>query len=117
MIQKPEFAEMSDRDKRQARLPRKKRALPGKEQRQTEITMPKASKRVVRISEVISVGELAKAMGVKAGEVVKKLMEAGMMATINQVLDTDTATLIGVGVRLQHRERHLRRRSCRRGRP
>jgi len=94
VIQKPEFAEMSDRDKRQARLPRKKRALPGKEQKQTEITMPKASKRVVRISEVISVGDLAKAMGVKAGEVVKKLMEAGMMATINQVLDADTATLI-----------------------
>ena len=94
VIQKPEFAEMSDRDKRQARLPRKKRALPGKEQKQTEITMPKASKRVVRISEVIAVGELAKAMGVKAGEVVKKLMEAGMMATINQVLDADTATLI-----------------------
>jgi translation initiation factor IF-2 len=33
-------------------------------------------------------------MGVKAGEVVKKLMEQGMMATINQVLDADTATLI-----------------------
>ena len=94
VIQKPEFSEMSDRDKRQARMPRKKRALPGKEQRQTEITLPKASKRVVRISEVVSVGELAKAMGVKAGEVVKKLMEAGMMATINQVLDADTATLI-----------------------
>jgi translation initiation factor IF-2 len=94
VIQKPEFSEMSDRDKRQARLPRKKRALPGKEQRQTEITLPKASKRVVRISEVISVGDLAKAMGVKAGEVVKKLMESGMMATINQVLDADTATLI-----------------------
>jgi translation initiation factor IF-2 len=95
VIQKPEFAEIGDRDKRLgSRLPRKKRALPGKEQRQTEITMPKASKRIVRISEVISVGELAKAMGVKAGEVVKKLMESGMMATINQVLDADTATLI-----------------------
>ncbi|MGD9763093.1 MAG: translation initiation factor IF-2 [Candidatus Binatia bacterium] len=95
VIQKPEFAEVADRDKRVgARLPRKKRALPGKEQRQTEITMPKASKRVVRISEVISAGELAKSMGVKAGEVVKKLMEAGMMATVNQILDADTATLI-----------------------
>ncbi|MDX2171381.1 MAG: translation initiation factor IF-2 [Deltaproteobacteria bacterium] len=95
VIQKPEFAEIADRDKRPgARLPRKKRALPGKEQRQTEITQPKASKRVVRISEVVSVGELAKSMGVKAGEVVKKLMEQGMMATINQVLDADTATLI-----------------------
>jgi translation initiation factor IF-2 len=94
VIQKPEFAEMTDREKRQARLPRKKRAMPGKEQKQTEITLPKASKRVVRISEVISAGDLAKAMGVKAGEVVKKLMEAGMMATVNQVLDADTATLI-----------------------
>ena len=95
VIQKPEFAEIGERDKRLgSRLPRKKRALPGKEQRQTEITMPKASKRIVRISEVVSVGDLAKSMGVKAGEVVKKLMESGMMATINQVLDADTATLI-----------------------
>jgi translation initiation factor IF-2 len=94
VIQKPEFAEMGEREKRMGRLPRKKRAAPGKELKKTEITMPKASKRVVRISEVVSVGDLAKAMGVKAGEVVKKLMESGMMATINQVLDTDTATLI-----------------------
>ena len=94
MIQKPEFAEIGERERRLSRLPRKKRAQPGKEQRKTEITMPKASKRVVRMSEVISVGDLAKAMGVKAGGVVKKLMESGMMATINQVLDADTATLI-----------------------
>ena len=56
--------------------------------------MPRASKRVIRISEVVTVGDLAKAMGVKAGEVLKKLMDMGMMATINQVLDHDTATLI-----------------------
>jgi translation initiation factor IF-2 len=94
VIQKPEFLEPGEREMRMARLPRKKRAAPGKEQKKTEITTPKASKRIIRISEVISVGDLAKAMGVKAGEVVKKLMEAGMMATINQVLDSDTATLI-----------------------
>ena len=52
------------------------------------------AERQLLAAEVVSVGELAKAMGVKAGEVVKKLMEQGMMATINQVLDTDTATLI-----------------------
>ena len=33
-------------------------------------------------------------MGVKAGEVIKKLIDMGMMATINQVLDIDTATLV-----------------------
>jgi translation initiation factor IF-2 len=68
--------------------------MPGKEVRRTEITVPRASKRVIKISEVISVGDLSREMGVKAGEVIKKLMGMGMMATINQVLDADTATLI-----------------------
>jgi translation initiation factor IF-2 len=76
------------------RRPQKRRALPGKEQRKTEITVAKASKRVVRISEMITVGDLAKVMGVKAGEVVKKLMGLGMMTTINQALDYDTAAIV-----------------------
>lgn len=94
VISKPEFQELTDQERRRAKIPRKKRALPGKEQKKTEITTPRASKRVIRISDVISVGELAKAMGVKAGEIIKKLMDSGMMATINQALDVDTATLI-----------------------
>ena len=94
VISKPEFQELSEQERRRAKLPRKKKALPGKEQKKTEITTPRASKRVVRITEVITVGELAKAMGVKAGEIIKKLMDSGMMATINQALDIDTATLI-----------------------
>jgi len=76
------------------RFQKKRRALPGKEVRRTEITVPKASKRVIKISEVITVGDLSREMGVKAGDVIKKLMGMGMMATINQVLDADTATLI-----------------------
>jgi len=94
VISKPEFQELTEQERRRAKLPRKKKALPGKEQKKTEITTPRASKRVVRITEVITVGELAKAMGVKAGEIIKKLMDSGMMATINQALDIDTATLI-----------------------
>jgi translation initiation factor IF-2 len=94
VIRKPELQELTEQERRRSKLPRKKKALPGKEQRKTEITTPRASKRVVRISEVITVGELAKAMGVKAGEIIKKLMDSGMMATINQVLDFDTASLI-----------------------
>jgi translation initiation factor IF-2 len=74
--------------------PQKRRALPGKEQKKTEITVAKASKRVVKIQEMVTVGDLARAMGVKAGEVVKKLMEMGMMATINQSLDSDIAAVV-----------------------
>src|SRR5262249_18042109 len=74
--------------------PQKRRALPGKEQRKTEITVPSAKKRVVRISEVITVADLARAMGVKASEGLKKVREMGSMATINQALDFDTAALV-----------------------
>ncbi|HIE08009.1 MAG TPA: translation initiation factor IF-2 [Desulfarculaceae bacterium] len=60
----------------------------------TEITMPKMIKRVVKITDAITVGELAKKMGVKAGEIITKLMGMGSMVTINQMIDFDTATLV-----------------------
>ena len=94
VIRNPEQAEVQERELRSARGNKKKRAVLGKEQRQTEITVPKASKRVVRISEVVTVGDLARNMGVKAGEVIKKLISLGVMATINQTLDFDTASLV-----------------------
>ncbi len=50
--------------------------------------------REVSIPESITVGELAQKMSVKAAEVIKTLMKMGVMATINQVLDQDTATLV-----------------------
>lgn len=62
--------------------------------KKTEITTPKAIKRIIKISETITVGELAKRMGVKATDLIRVLMKMGMMATINHPLDVDTATLI-----------------------
>ena len=48
----------------------------------------------VKIPETISVADLAQRMSVKAAEVIKVLMKMGMMVTINQPLDRDTATLV-----------------------
>jgi translation initiation factor IF-2 len=48
----------------------------------------------VELGDAISVGELAAQMSVKAGMVIKELMKLGVMATINQVLDQDTAILV-----------------------
>ena len=48
----------------------------------------------VNIPENISVGDLSQQMAVKAGEVIKELMSLGVMATINQVLDQETAALV-----------------------
>jgi translation initiation factor IF-2 len=48
----------------------------------------------VPIPDTISVGDLAQRMSIKAGEVIKSLMKMGMMVTINQVLDQETAILV-----------------------
>jgi translation initiation factor IF-2 len=50
--------------------------------------------RTVEIPDAISVAELAQKMAIKAGDVIKALMQMGTMATINQVLDQDTAILL-----------------------
>jgi len=62
--------------------------------RTTEITIPKAIKRIIKISETIGVGELAKRMGTKANDLIKSLMKMGMMVTINHPLDFDTAVIL-----------------------
>lgn len=50
--------------------------------------------RDVSIPETITVGELAQRMSVKGAEVIKVMMKMGAMATINQVIDQETATLV-----------------------
>src|SRR5690606_19507137 len=65
-----------------------------KDLKKTQVTMPRAAYRVVRMGETITVGDLAKQLSVKAGEIIKKLMGMGEMMTINQSIDLDTATLI-----------------------
>jgi len=60
----------------------------------TEITVPKAIKRKLKVPEMVVVSELAKAMGVKGAELIKKLLDNGMMVNINQSIDFETAALI-----------------------
>jgi translation initiation factor IF-2 len=50
--------------------------------------------REVAITEAMTVGELAQKMAVKATEVIKTLMNMGVMATINQTIEQDTALLV-----------------------
>jgi translation initiation factor IF-2 len=50
--------------------------------------------RDIAVPETIAVGELAHRMSVKAAEVIKVLMKLGTMATINQVLDQETAMIV-----------------------
>ncbi|MEQ3639434.1 MAG: translation initiation factor IF-2 [Alteromonas sp.] len=50
--------------------------------------------RVVKLGATITVGELASKLAIKSNEVIKAMMKMGEMATINQVLDQDTAVLV-----------------------
>jgi translation initiation factor IF-2 len=71
-----------------------KRKVVLKTPKKTEVTVPKPIKRIIRIAEVIAVGDLAKRMGVKGGELIKKLMEMGVLVNINQLIDADVASLV-----------------------
>ncbi|MCG5055536.1 MAG: translation initiation factor IF-2 [Myxococcales bacterium] len=75
--------------------PRKRQVAAGKKVKQTQITTPAEHKRVVRMAESITVSDLAREMGIKGNEVVKRLWALGMMGiNINQSIDLDTAMLI-----------------------
>ncbi len=73
---------------------KKKRGKQNKPSKQTEITVSKAIKRIVKISDSITVGELAKRMGVKANELIAELMRQGSMVTINHPLDYESAAIL-----------------------
>ena len=78
-----------------SRKPRKgaKAKVPASAQK-TQITTAKAIKRRIKIDEAIVLSDLAKRMGIKAGEMIKTLMGMGFMATVNQSIDYDTAALV-----------------------
>jgi translation initiation factor IF-2 len=75
--------------------PGKKRLQPGKKPKQTEITVPGAQKRVIRIEDNIQLQALAQRMSLKATDVLMKLMELGVSGVhINSTLDADTASVL-----------------------
>jgi translation initiation factor IF-2 len=60
----------------------------------TQITTAKAIKRRIKVDDAIILSELAKRMGIKSNEMIKTLMGMGVMATVNQSIDYDTAALV-----------------------
>ena len=97
-----------------------------KEYHRKELSDPEASsahqfakpeefvKKDIEIPETITVGDLAKLMSVKGGEVVKQLMSLGVVATINDSIDQETAILVteeighnGVAIELESVEEQI----------
>jgi translation initiation factor IF-2 len=71
-----------------------------------EAEKPKVAKRVIELGDSITVGELAKQMSLKAGEVIAKLLSLGILATINHAIDKDTASIVAdeLGYEVKHTE-------------
>jgi translation initiation factor IF-2 len=87
--------DVSSRHKKKKSRDGRRRAVGGDTDAKHGFEMPTA--RVVRevaITEAMTVGELAQKMAVKATEVIKTLMNMGVMATINQTIEQDTALLV-----------------------
>lgn len=82
---------------RHVRRKRKDKSRKNEEPAQKKHGFEKPTAPIVKdiiIPETISVSELASRMSVKGVEIIKALMKMGAMATINQVLDQDTAALV-----------------------
>ena len=80
----------------EGRMPGRKRGMRKavKKTGKSELTVPKAIKRRVKVSESITVGELAKRMGIKSSEIIKQLLSMGVVANINYPIDYDSAAIV-----------------------
>ncbi len=97
-FQQGDFGRFGNDDEQAMRLGRtSKGRRKGKDVRQAQVstTQPlKAAKRKIRVTEAIRVSDMAHQMGLKSHEIIKVLFNLGVMATINQSLDIETATLV-----------------------
>lgn len=84
-VYKPKFGHHKRHDKpKQLKMPKVQEFQRPDKPQQLELSIP----------EMITVSDLAHKMSVKASEVIKSLMKMGVMVTINQALDQDTAILL-----------------------
>ncbi|MDK2962239.1 MAG: translation initiation factor, partial [Eubacteriaceae bacterium] len=89
---KPEKAAVSDQNRK--KNPNKNNAPSNAPKMRDHSKKTAQENQIYEIQEVLTVGELADTLDVGATEIIKILMMAGTMATINQEIDFETATLV-----------------------
>jgi len=73
--------------------PKKKQIILNRNSQKTQLTTPKASKRVLKVNGKMKLGDVANEMGLKAAQIIKVLMKSGVMANMTTDLDFDTIAL------------------------
>ncbi|MBP1734386.1 MAG: infB, partial [Deltaproteobacteria bacterium] len=76
------------------RKDRRERAEERKEEEDKKAEL-KPARKIVKVGDEIQIGEFAKRMNVKAQDIIKKLLPLGIITTVNQSVDFDTAYLVG----------------------
>jgi translation initiation factor IF-2 len=76
------------------RKDRRERAEERKEEEDKRAEL-KPARKIVKVGDEIQIGEFAKRMNVKAQDIIKKLLPLGIITTVNQNVDFDTAYLVG----------------------
>lgn len=74
--------------------PKKKKGMLDRAGMKTQITTPKALKRILKVNNAMKLSDMAMEMGVKAPQIIKVLMQNGVMANMNTALDFDTIALV-----------------------
>ncbi|MGZ3803843.1 MAG: translation initiation factor IF-2 [Pseudobdellovibrionaceae bacterium] len=74
--------------------PKKKKGMLERAGLKTQITTPKALKRTLKVNNAMKLSDVAMELGIKAPQIIKVLMQNGVMANMNTVLDFDTIALI-----------------------
>ncbi len=93
VFEKADLGEGPESERRRFKTPKKKKPAPGTEIRKTEITVPRAARRVLRIHGAVTVQDLARLMSIRVQELVAKLLELGAPAKAPDTLDFDTAAI------------------------
>ncbi len=103
--------ELQDLSRGRTSLPLRvgKKKRPVKKGAKTQITEMAEEKKVIKLDESITVSDLSKTLGVKANELIKKLMQSGKMVTINSLIDVDTAEILAsdYGWRIERKGQEL----------
>ena len=77
-------------------LRERRREISKSQQRRQQPHVPATRPSVIEITPPVSLRQLSELMGVKTGELLKKLMNQGVMATVNQTLDAQTAQMLAI---------------------
>jgi translation initiation factor IF-2 len=91
VIEGDELYEKGQRPLKTRKIAKGKAAVPSQK---PQITIAKAIKRRIKVDDAIVLSDLAKRMGIKAAELIKTMMGMGVMATVNQTIDYDTAVVV-----------------------